>query len=157
MTRAKRTTAILVDDAMAHMQEFMELVGTGITEINAALEVGWTIKDLNNYLQDPEVRDMIDAARAYADGRVEKILYDKALDGNMTAITMWLHNRQPGRWKDVRRIEVSGSTTVAVDVSSVKEAALAMLAQVGPAATQALPAYIETTAREAVDADEVED
>lgn len=131
-------------ERMEAMERFIDLVADGCPEVNAALEVGWTPRVMQSYLQDSSFRDMVSAARDRADGTIEQKLFAVAKGGNMTAIQMWLFNRQPERWRDLKRIEIHTDSTVKVEVvGAVKEAAMAMLNQLGVAKMQELPAFID--------------
>lgn len=128
--------------------EFFDLVSAGVPELNAALEVGWTPRQLKARMADPDFEELVQSAQAQADGRVEAVLYQMSLRGNFQAIQMWLYNRQKSRWRDVKKIEID--TTVTHNVALVvtaKEAALAMLRERGPAQLQGFHQHaIETTA-----------
>lgn len=143
---APRSNALVLDDddPLNQMERFVDLIADGTAELNAALEVGWTPKVLRSYLQDPDFRDLVEAARGRADGTIQQVLFDKAKQGNMSAIAMWLKSRQRDSWGDVQRHEVRGNIQHSVgEVNVVKNAVLAVLQQVGPAAMQALPAVID--------------
>lgn len=52
--------------------------------------------------QHPDFAAALKAGKAVADGDVAKALYDKAVNGDMTAISFWLRNRCPDLWRDRR-------------------------------------------------------
>lgn len=139
---------VLVFDDMARRTEFLSLVGEGTPEMNAGIEVGWTPHQTRRNCQDPAFRELIEFAKEQADGNVEHVLHTLALEKNLGAIQMWLFNRQPGRWKDVKRIEVRNEHTVQIAiVNSVKQGALELLDEVGVEQLQGLATTaIETTA-----------
>lgn len=132
------------DDRLYHdiveRELFLIAVADGIPEENAGYEVGWTPTQTRRNLQDTEFAEMVDAARRRADGTIEAALFRLAKNGNLGAMQMWLYNRTPERWKDVKRIEVKNETTINVGViASTKQAVLELLAETGPAALQ--PVY----------------
>lgn len=143
----------MADDGyeLLQIEEFLNLVSQGTPELNAALEVDWRPKKLKAMLADPEFAALVDAAKSTMDGKVEQVLGQMALNGHFLAIQMWLYNRDPGRWKDVKKIQVDSTVTHNVALVGVaKEAALAMLKERGAIGLQAFHA-IETTARDADD------
>lgn len=136
---------------------FVELIADGVPELNAGYEVGWTPTQTRRNMADPVFREIVEAARDRADGTIEAALFRLAKNGNLGAMQMWLYNRKPADWKDVRRIEVKNETTINLSVvESTKQAVLEMLASRGAGALQ--PSY-EPAAIEApiIDAEVVED
>lgn len=129
---------------------FVELVADGIPELNAGFEVGWTPSQTKRNMADPVFREIVDAAKERADGTIEAALFRLAKAGNLGAMQMWLYNRSPERWKDVKRIEVKNDTTINLGiVASTKQAVLEMLTENGAASLQPpMMRAIETTSRE---------
>lgn len=59
--------------------------------------------------RDPKFAEAMDAARALADEKVVRALFQLATKGNnVTAMIFWLKNRRPHEWRDRRDFEVSG-------------------------------------------------
>lgn len=135
---------------------FVELVADGVSEINAGFEVGWTPSQTRRNMADPMFREIVDAARDRADGTMEKAMFDLGTKGkNLGAMQMWLYNRRPDRWKDVRRIEVKNETTINLGVvHSTKQAVMELLRERGPMALQ--PAYEDIIDVEAIEIDVTE-
>lgn len=127
---------------------FIELVADGIPELNAGFEVGWTPAQTKRNLGDPVFREIVEAAKERADGTIEAALFRLARAGNLGAMQMWLYNRSPERWKDVKRIEVKNDTTINLGiVASTKQAVIEMLNEKGAASLQpAVFRAIESTA-----------
>lgn len=116
---------------------FLIAIADGIPEDNAGYEVGWTPAQVKRNMADPQFRDMVEAAKTRADGTIEQALFRLAKSGNLGAMQMWLYNRSPERWKDVKRIEVKNDMTINLGViASTKQAVLELLAERGPAALQ---------------------
>lgn len=135
---------------------FLDLIAHGVPPLLAAHELRWHPRYMKGVLADPEFAELMEAAIERSLDGIEATLNEKARKGNMAAIQMVLFNRRPERWRDVRRIEVHQETTVTVQqVGAVKQAALAILAERGAAAMQALGA--PTAEGEIVDADVVGD
>lgn len=130
------STDRLFDD-IVERDLFVELVADGVTELNAGLEVGWTPRQTRLNMADPNFAEIVEAAKGRADGTIEKTLYEVAKRGNLGAIQMWLYNRQPNRWKDVKRIEVQSEHTVTVGViGATKQALLELMTEHGARALQ---------------------
>lgn len=129
---------------------FVELVADGIPELNAGFEVGWTPSQTKRNLADPAFREIVDTAKERADGTIEAALFRLAKAGNLGAMQMWLYNRSPERWKDVKRIEVKNDTTINLGiVASTKQAVIEMLRENGAASLQPpVVRAIETSARD---------
>ena len=120
---------------------FIELVANGVAPINAGIQVGWTPRQLKKELSDPDFKELCDAAQERLIGSVEETLVTVAKRGNVAAITMFLFNRAPERWKDVKRIEIKNDMTISMGmVASVKQGALELLREQGVGAIQAIEA-----------------
>lgn len=142
--RKSKSTALVTDDGIERLEYFLDLVADGTSEVNAALEAGWTPKQLRMYMQDPDIRDLVVNARDRADGTVQHVLYRKAVDGNMMAITLWLKSRRREEWGDSTQVTVRHDAQgAAMAAKAVRDGVLAVLNQVGPQAMQALPAVID--------------
>lgn len=117
---------------------FLLRIAEGVPPENAAYEVKWTPAKLRRYLADPEFAELVAEASDLADGTVEAALFRLATkERNLGAIQMWLYNRRPDRWKDVRRIEVKNDLTVNFGVvASTKQVLLEMMREHGPAALE---------------------
>lgn len=128
-----------VFDDMVARERFVELVARGVSAVNAAIEVGWTPWRLKQMMKNEEFADILRGAHDRANGTVEEALYNRAIAGNVSAMQMWLFNREPDRWRDVKRIEVRSDHRVSVTaVESVKTGVLELLREHGVAALQAL-------------------
>lgn len=51
-------------------------------------------------------REAVDEARNFADETIVKRLYDKARDGDTTAMIFWLKNRKRREWRDRHEVGV---------------------------------------------------
>lgn len=126
-------------DDMQAKETFLELVASGVPPVNAGIEVNWSPLHTKMVMRDPEFADVVMGALQRANASIEEALYNKARAGNVSAIQMWLFNREPDRWRDVKRIEVRSDTRVTVtSVESVKVGVLALLREQGVGAMQAL-------------------
>ena len=147
------------DDQMfadiAEKETFLDRVANGCPPLLAGHELRWSPKKSKEVMNDPEFADLVNAAIERGLDAVEATLMRKAQEGNMAAITMVLFNRRADRWRDVKRIEVRTDATVTINsIESVKAAAIALLADRGVDAMQALNAG---TLDEIIDAELVDD
>lgn len=128
--------------------EFFERVSDGAPVEVAAGAVGWSPRDLQRRMTDPVFFDLVEAAKMLADGTVQEALFKLAKSGHLGAIQMWLYNRQPELWKDVKRIEVHTDSKVSVSVvHAVKTGAIELLREQGVLEMQKLTA-IEAAAHD---------
>ena len=71
----------------------------------AARIVGVSREALRKYCaKNPATALRMDEAKSFADERVVKSLFNKALAGDTTAMIFWLKNRQPTAWRDRREL-----------------------------------------------------
>lgn len=119
--------------------------------------------------EHPDFLEAVKAAKEPVDGRVERTLLERAMgytykseklfhnDGSVIrvpvlehvppdvgAMTLWLKNRQPQKWRDKQDIELSGGVDI-TDKTGTREMALAMLQTMREAmlGTESLPQTIE--------------
>lgn len=130
----------MTDTQLRDMEEctrFLELVRIGVGPLNAGLEVGWSPAKTRRMMKQPEFADLVADANDQLDENIQAALARAAQNGNMTAIQMWLYNRKPDEWRDVKRIEVHNQTEISIGVvASVKQAAAELLREHGPKALQ---------------------
>ena len=128
---------------MVGRELFIELVASGVSLQNAALQAGWTPRQLKRELADKDFLELVDAAEERLIGSVEETLVAVARRGNVAAISMFLLNRAPDRWRDIKRIEIKNDVSVSLGmVASVKQGALELLREQGVAALQQIEAPI---------------
>lgn len=73
----------------------------GATDSEIAAFFGVTVKTYYGWRhRHPGFLEAIKAGKDYADERVERRLYEKALEGDNTAMIFWLKNRRPEQWRD---------------------------------------------------------
>lgn len=122
---------------------FIELVASGVAPINAGIQVGWTPRHLKKELSDPDFKELTDAALERLIGSMEETLVAVARRGNVAALTLFLFNRAPERWKDVKRIEIKNDMVISLGmVASVKQGALELLREQGVKAIQGIESPI---------------
>lgn len=96
-------------------EQYLELLRNGERRGRAAELVGVDRTTVWRHQQrDEEFALACDESEILADEAVEDALYQAALAGNVVACQVWLYNRRPERWRDMRQIHarVEGETTV---------------------------------------------
>jgi len=58
--------------------------------------------------KDNGFAEAVSEAESDAIGKVENALFEAATSGNVTAMQVYLYNRDPKRWSDKRNIRLSG-------------------------------------------------
>lgn len=108
--------------------EFLDLIQKGVPRLHAAVDVGWTPRRLALLLANAEFFELVTTFEERMTDKVEMVLLQKALGGNMESVKMWLLNRRPERWADKREISVTGEVVVAqVVIDGTREGLRAML------------------------------
>lgn len=117
--------------------EFLEFIAKGQQPLHAAFAVGWTPKRMRTEMADPDFATLVADAANLVDESVVHAVLRQAQAGNMTAATFWLLNRQPNKWRDVKRVEVTQTHRLDdSQVTAIASAAKQLLAEVGPQALQ---------------------
>jgi len=89
----------------------------GIIEEEIAKRLGVSYSSLNKYKNEhSELFNALKEGKEVADYRVENALYEKALNGDTTAMIFWLKNRRPEQWREKQEIAHSGGIDIVVDV-----------------------------------------
>lgn len=88
---------------MQRRQAFIDAVATGTDPVLAGIEMGWTIRKTNIVIK--EMAELIEVAQNVMDLRVSAVIADRALNGHEWAVKLWIFNRRPDLFKDVRHIE----------------------------------------------------
>jgi hypothetical protein len=128
-----------VFEEMTAKEEFLTLIAQGVAPINAGIQVSWSPAKTRAMLRDAEFAEMVKDMQDCADGEIVQALFSRAKLGNVSAIQMWLFNRKPDEWRDVKRIEVRSEHKVQIGmVESTKAAVLDLLRDQGVGAMQAL-------------------
>ena len=98
MPKAKQS---LFRDAFPEQARNLCLLGAIDRDLAEAFEV--SERTINRWKrQYPDFAAALKSGKAAADGDVAKALYEKAVEGNMTAISFWLRNRWPELWRERR-------------------------------------------------------
>jgi len=87
-----------------HRQDrYLRALQRGLRRSQAARLVGMTPSGINTHARKhPSFAREVDAAECYADDQIEGALFNSAKRGNVTAQQVWLYNRRPESWRDMR-------------------------------------------------------
>lgn len=133
-------------------KEFLDKLISGQRPLHAGLSLGWSPDKIRRVSSEPDMAEMLRVIDDYNDESVEMALLKTAKAGNFSAQQFWLMNRKPHLWQDVRKVQVTKTEQVSVEVvHSVKAAALELLREQGAAALQ------PGGALDVIDAEVVED
>lgn len=113
----------------AEKRRVVRMVADGKPLAVAAEKVGFSLATVRKHeAMDELFREALAEANAILDSNVAGVLYERAMDGNMTAIQMWLFNRDPENWRDMKtvRTELTGAgggpiAIAAIVAGSLKE------------------------------------
>jgi len=97
-----RPKAFEVDDAMLSKVE--SLAAQGLTKEQIARSLGVSYNTLNERQKDyPEFLEAIKRGQAKGIATVSNALFQKAKDGDNTAMIFYLKNRDPDNWEDIQK------------------------------------------------------
>ena len=110
--------------------EYLALLRQGHTRGLAASLVGIHRATVSTHMKrDKGFAEAVSEAESDAIGKVENALFEAATSGNVTAIQVFLYNRDPKRWSDKRNIRLAGEGGGPIEVreSDAKSKLLAEL------------------------------
>ncbi|MCK4698291.1 MAG: class I SAM-dependent methyltransferase, partial [Dehalococcoidia bacterium] len=88
---------------------YLENISNGHTRGYAATLVGIHRSTVINHMKkDKAFAEAVSEAERDAIGKIENALFEAATSGNVTAIQVFLYNRDPKRWADRRNIQLAG-------------------------------------------------
>ena len=88
---------------------YLEHISNGHTRGYAATLVGISRATVCDHMKaDKSFADAVSDAEMDAIGKVVNALHEAAVSGNVTAIQVFLYNRDPVNWKDKRNIQLGG-------------------------------------------------
>lgn len=88
---------------------YLEHISNGHTRGYAASLVGIHRSTIVNHMKDDkDFAQAVSEAEGDAIGKIENALFEAANSGNVTAIQVFLYNRDPKRWSDKRNIQLAG-------------------------------------------------
>ena len=90
-------------------KNYLEHISNGHTRAYAATLVGVHRSTVVDHMKaDKEFAGAVSDAEGDALGKVVNALHEAAVSGNVTAIQVFLYNRDPVNWKDKRNIQLGG-------------------------------------------------
>lgn len=97
-----------------HIEQAEALARTGATDRDLATAFGVSERTINSWKQaHPRFGRALAVGKLHADMMVAERLFQKALEGNTTAMIFWLKNRRPDLWRDRHDHDLAVSTRVA--------------------------------------------
>ena len=86
----------------------------------AAREVGVNARTVERHMKSSlKFRKAVSQSETEVNQKVENALYEAAKSGNVTAIQVWLYNRDPKRWNDRRNIRLASEDGGPIEVKDV--------------------------------------
>jgi hypothetical protein len=94
----------------ARRAKFLEALRQGAWRTAAAKLAGVHYSTVHRHLlADPTFAAEVEEAELDANTAVENALYDRAIEGNTTAMLAWLYSRMPDRWRDMRHTRAASA------------------------------------------------
>ena len=105
-------------------EKYLEHLRNGHTRGYAATLVGLHRKTIWEHMKkDKGFAEAVSEAEMDAIGKVENSLFEAATSGNVTAMQVYLYNRDPKRWSDKRNIRLAGEGGGPIEVKHDTEGA----------------------------------
>ena len=92
------------------LKQITKMAATGLSVKQVAYNLG--IGPSTFYTRQqvmPEVKEAMDEGRAMGIKAVSNALFDKAMEGDNTAMIFYLKNRDPDNWEDVHKRRITGA------------------------------------------------
>ena len=103
--------------------EQVEIIASlGLTDEEIAVILGISPRTLNYWKKNPAFLQSLKRGKLKADFQITKSLYEKAKNGDTTAIIFWLKNRRPDLWRDKREVEFPRGLDVRVRAEDIWKA-----------------------------------
>jgi hypothetical protein len=118
MMKLKRSVKIEDVD----LQQVEIIASLGLTDEEIAVILGISPRTLNYWKKTPPFLQSLKRGKLKADFQITKSLYEKAKNGDTTAMIFWLKNRQPDRWRDKHDHEHSGSVGIRITAEDIWKA-----------------------------------
>jgi hypothetical protein len=100
--------------------EYLALLRQGHTRGLAASLVGIHRATVSTHMKkDKGFAEAVSEAESDAIGKVENALFEAAISGNVTAIQVYLYNRNPERWADRRSVRLAGEGGGPIEVKEI--------------------------------------
>jgi hypothetical protein len=103
---AKFKFSVKVNDL--NLEQVEIIASLGLIDSEIAVILGISERTLNYWKKNPEFLQSLKRGKLKADFQIAKSLYEKAKNGDTTAMIFWLKNRQPDRWRDRQTVDAPG-------------------------------------------------
>lgn len=98
-----------------------EMSLAGHTDNEIADSIGVDRSTLYRWKQKyPELRDSLKDNKDVCDQRIVRTLYQKASEGDTTAMIFWLKNRKSKDWRDKSEVEIPGLSALAERIGKAR-------------------------------------
>ncbi len=91
-----------------NLEQVENIASLGLTDEEIAIILGISPRTLYYWKKNPVFLQALKRGKLKADAQITKSLYEKAKNGDTTAMIFWLKNRRPDLWRDKREVEIPG-------------------------------------------------
>ena len=94
----------------------------GLTIEDIAKNIGISKQTIYNWMKKSvDFLEALKSGQDYADNIIENALFEKAKNGDTTAMIFWLKNRRPKRWRDKQHNEINLTQDFEIEVDEETE------------------------------------
>jgi hypothetical protein len=116
----KLKRSVRIEDV--NLEQVEIIASLGLTDEEIAVILGISPRTLNYWKKNPAFLQSLKRGKLKADFQITKSLYEKAKNGDTTAIIFWLKNRRPDLWRDRQNVEHSGSVDIGIKAEDIWKA-----------------------------------
>jgi hypothetical protein len=116
----KLKRSVRIEDV--NLEQVEVIASLGLTDEEIAVILGISPRTLNYWKKNPAFLQSLKRGKLKADFQITKSLYEKAKNGDTTAIIFWLKNRRPDLWRDRQNVEHSGSVDIGIKAEDIWKA-----------------------------------
>lgn len=98
-----------------NLEKVEVIASMGLIDDQIAVILNISPRTLNYWKKHPDFAQALKRGKLKADFQITQSLYQKAKNGDTTAMIFWLKNRQPDLWRD--KHDISGSLNVSAKLS----------------------------------------
>ncbi len=91
-----------------NLEKVEVIASMGLIDEQIAVILGISPRTLNYWKKHPQFVQALKRGKLKADFQITQSLYQKAKNGDTTAMIFWLKNRQPDKWREKTQLEHSG-------------------------------------------------
>ncbi|MEN6312455.1 MAG: hypothetical protein ABFD80_13075 [Acidobacteriota bacterium] len=101
-----------------NLEKVEVIASMGLTDEEIAIILEISPRTLNYWKKkNPDFLQSLKRGKLKADFQITQSLYQKAKNGDTTAMIFWLKNRQPEKWREKSQVEIPGLDRVLYEVS----------------------------------------